>query len=219
MADKKVVSAHALVAGGWRISLVSHCLRVSRAQLHAMARRSKDWQDHRRKRKPDDTEALVRIHAVIGDLPTYGYRRVWALLRRQSESDDMAVINAKRVYRIIRQNALLLERKPEITSSKRAHTGKVAVEKVTSGGALTASSSTVITVKNCGSRSRWTVAIARHFTGLLVPVYMIVKLCRTSCWVQWSVASVTACRHPLLSGWQTTVQPTVLIRRVSSPEW
>ncbi|EPI3528871.1 IS3 family transposase [Klebsiella sp. 1SOBk12mer] len=124
---KKVDSARALVAGGWRISLVSRCLRVSRAQLHAMARRSKDWQDRRLKRKPDDTEALARIHDVISDLPTYGYRRVWALLRRQSETDDMAVINAKRVYRIMRQNALLLERKPEIPPSKRAHTGKVAV--------------------------------------------------------------------------------------------
>ena len=120
-------SARALVAGGWRISLVSRCLRVSRAQLHAMARRSKDWQDRRCKRKPDDTDALARIHTVIGDLPTYGYRRVWALLRRQSETDDMAVINAKRVYRIMHQNALLLERKPEIPPSKRAHTGKVTV--------------------------------------------------------------------------------------------
>ncbi|MDQ4429072.1 IS3 family transposase [Yokenella regensburgei] len=124
---KKVDSARALVAGGWRISLVSRCLRVSRAQLHTMARRSKDWQDRRLKHKPDDTEALARIHVVIGDLPIYGYRRVWALLRRQSETDDMAVINAKRVYRIMRQNALLLERKPEIPPSKRAHTGKVAV--------------------------------------------------------------------------------------------
>ncbi len=125
--QKKVDSARALVAGGWQIGLVSRCLRISRAQLHAIVSRSKNWQDRRRKRKPDDTEALARIHTVIGDLPTYGYRRVWALLRRQSETDDMAVINAKRVYRIMRQNALLLERKPEIPPSKRAHTGKVAV--------------------------------------------------------------------------------------------
>ena len=108
MADKKVDSTRTLVAEGWRISLVSRCLRVSCAQLHGIARRSKDWQDRRCKRKPDDTEALARIHSVIGDLPTYGYRRVWALLRRQSETDDMAVLNAKLVYRIIRQNALLL---------------------------------------------------------------------------------------------------------------
>lgn len=50
-----------------------------------------------------------------------------ALLCRQSETDDMTIINAKRVYRIMRQNALLLERKPEIPLSKRAHTGKVTV--------------------------------------------------------------------------------------------
>lgn len=89
--------------------------------------RSKNWQDLRHRRKPDDTEALDRMHTVIGDLPTYGYRRVWALLRRQSETHDMAVINAKRIYRNLRQNALLLERKPAIPPSKRAHTGKVAV--------------------------------------------------------------------------------------------
>lgn len=28
---------------------------------------------------------LERIHSVIGEVPTYGYHRVWALLRRQSE--------------------------------------------------------------------------------------------------------------------------------------
>jgi putative transposase len=55
MADKKAASARALVAGGWRISLVSCCLRVSRVQLYAMARQSKDWQDRRCKRKPNDT--------------------------------------------------------------------------------------------------------------------------------------------------------------------
>ncbi|UMV20690.1 IS3 family transposase [Klebsiella pneumoniae] len=124
---KKVDSARALVAGGWRISLVSRCLRVSRAQLHVILRRTDDWKDGRISRHTDDTDVLRRIHHVIDDLPTYGYRRVWALLRRQSETDDMAVINAKRVYRIMRQNALLLERKSTIPLSKRAHTGKVAV--------------------------------------------------------------------------------------------
>lgn len=72
MVDKKVDSARALVAEGWRISLVSRCLRVSRAQLHVMARRSKNWQERRRKRKPDDTEALDRIYTVIRPGPQWG---------------------------------------------------------------------------------------------------------------------------------------------------
>ncbi|VED37805.1 IS2 element protein [Escherichia coli] len=122
-------SARALIARGWGVSLVSRCLRVSRAQLHVILRRTDDWKDGRRSRHSDDTDVLLRIHHVIGELPTYGYRRVWALLRRQAELDGMPAINAKRVYRIMRQNALLLERKkPLYRHRKRAHTGKVAVK-------------------------------------------------------------------------------------------
>ncbi|HCT2457711.1 TPA: IS3-like element IS2 family transposase, partial [Escherichia coli] len=125
---KKLDSARALIARGWGVSLVSRCLRVSRAQLHVILRRTDDWKDGRRSRHTDDTDVLLRIHHVIGELPTYGYRRVWALLRRQAELDGMPAINAKRVYRIMRQNALLLERKPAVPPSKRAHTGRVAVK-------------------------------------------------------------------------------------------
>ncbi|PCS52461.1 IS3 family transposase [Escherichia coli] len=125
---KKVDSARALIARGWGVSFVSRCLRVSRAQLHVILRRADDWKDGRRSRHTDDTDVLRRIHHVIGELPTYGYRRVWALLRRQTELDGMPAINAKRVYRTMRQNALLLERKPAVPPSKRAHTGRVAVK-------------------------------------------------------------------------------------------
>ncbi|HFL4593210.1 IS3 family transposase [Escherichia coli] len=125
---QKVDSARSLIARGWGVSLVSRCLRVSRAQLHVILRRTDDWKDGRRSRHSDDTDMLLRIHHVIGELPTYGYRRVWALLRRQAELDGMPAINAKRIYRIMRQNALLLERKPAVPPSKRAHTGRVAVK-------------------------------------------------------------------------------------------
>ncbi|MBB7245636.1 IS3 family transposase [Escherichia coli] len=125
---KKVDSARALIARGWGVSLVSRCLRVSCAQLYVILRRTDDWMDGRRSRHTDDTDVLLRIHHVIGELPTYGYRRVWALLRRQAELDGMPAINAKRVYRIMRQNALLLERKPAVPPSKRAHTGRVVVK-------------------------------------------------------------------------------------------
>ncbi|HBD3591445.1 TPA: IS3 family transposase, partial [Escherichia coli] len=125
---KKLDSTRALIARGWGVSLVSRCLRGSRAQLHVILRRTDDWKDGRRSRHSDDTDVLLRIHHVIGELPTYGYRRVWALLRRQAELDGMPAINAKRIYRIMRQNALLLERKPAVPPSKRAHTGRVAVK-------------------------------------------------------------------------------------------
>ena len=69
-------SARALIARGWGVSLVSRCLRVSRAQLHVILRQTDGWKDGRRSRHTDDTDVLLRIHHVIGELPTYGYRRV-----------------------------------------------------------------------------------------------------------------------------------------------
>ncbi|OKU80377.1 transposase, partial [Escherichia coli] len=48
---------------------------MSRAQLHVILRRTDDWKDGRRSRHTDDTDVLLRIHHVIGVLPTYGYRR------------------------------------------------------------------------------------------------------------------------------------------------
>ncbi len=127
MPPKKVDSARALIARGWRLSFVSRCLQVSRAHLHVLKHRRRDWQDGRKKRQTDDADVLERIHGVIGEVPTYGYRRVWALLRRESETLAVAVVNAKRVYRIMCQHALLLGRKPRMQPVGRAHTGKVAV--------------------------------------------------------------------------------------------
>lgn len=64
-------------------------------------------------------------------------------LHRQSETEDIAVINAKHVYSIMHQNRLLLERGGRIYR-------KWLLEKVISDGSLKDSSSAVIKVKNCG---------------------------------------------------------------------
>lgn len=70
--------------------------------------------------KPDDLRILPMIKDICNDRPTYGYRRVTALLRGKIQEP----INAKRVYRIMRQNQLCLQkhtgRKVTLT-----HDGKV----------------------------------------------------------------------------------------------
>ncbi|EFL9197442.1 IS3 family transposase [Escherichia coli] len=119
------------------VSFVSRGLRGQRARLYVILRRADDWKDDHRSRHTD-------VFHVIGELPTYGYRRVWALLRRHAALDGIPVINARHVYRNMRQNALLLKRKSAVPSSKRAHTGRVALKKAISCGALTRSSSVVI---------------------------------------------------------------------------
>ncbi len=127
MVAKKVDSARALIARGWRLSFVSRCLQVSRAHLHVLKNRPGGWQDGRKKRQTDDADVLERINGVIGEVPTRGYRCVWALLRRESETLAVSVVNAKRGYRIMCQHALLPGRKSRMQPAGRAHTGKVAV--------------------------------------------------------------------------------------------
>ncbi|HDT6088489.1 TPA: IS3 family transposase [Raoultella ornithinolytica] len=70
---------------------------------------------------------LSRINTTVADLPTYGYRRLWAVLRRESEQDGQTVVNAKRVYRVMKAHHLLLEHQPVDPCRKRAHKGRVAV--------------------------------------------------------------------------------------------
>ena len=49
---------------------------------------------------------LARIRELVGERPSYGYRRVTALLNRERTER----VNPKRIYRIMRRNKLLLER-------------------------------------------------------------------------------------------------------------
>ena len=120
--------ACALVAGGRRLSAVSQALNVSRAQLSVRVHRKPGWQDGRHHRQRDDAALLGRIMEAMAELPSYGYRRVWALLRRQSEATRQPVVNAKRVYRVMREHGLLLERKPAAPLAQQAHKGRVAVK-------------------------------------------------------------------------------------------
>nr|WP_225875377.1 IS3 family transposase [Morganella morganii] len=124
---KKLDCACTLVARGRRITDVCRSIGVSRAQLSIRVNRPSDWQDRRRQSHFDDSEVLSRINTAVADLPTYGYRRVWAVLRRESEQDGQPVVNAKRVYRVMKAHHLLVERKPVESGRKLAHKGRVAV--------------------------------------------------------------------------------------------
>ncbi len=123
-------SARALVAKGRGIALVSRAMSVSRAQLSLRVRRSADWQDRRCNRRNDeaDAEILSGILDIISDMPRYGYRRVWGILRKQRRTEGLLPVNAKRLYRIMSEhNLLLLHDKPERPT--REHKGKIAVAK------------------------------------------------------------------------------------------
>ncbi len=67
-------------------------------------------------------------------------------------------------------------------------------------GALTGSSSAVITEKNCESRSRWTAVTVRHCTGRLLRAASTVKQYRTSCWERWYAPSAASFRYRQWNG-------------------
>jgi transposase InsO family protein len=59
-------------------------------------------------RKPEDEALLPTIRRIVDARPSYGYRRVTALVNRALRAEGEPVVNAKRVLRIMRANGLAL---------------------------------------------------------------------------------------------------------------
>lgn len=57
-----------------------------------------------------DRELVDEIKIIIDDMPTYGYRRVHAILCRKARSESRPWPNAKRVYRVMKVHGMLLQR-------------------------------------------------------------------------------------------------------------
>ena len=57
-----------------------------------------------------DEELVAQIKAAIAELPTYGYGRVHAILKRQALAAGLKPPNHKRVYRVMKVHGLLLDR-------------------------------------------------------------------------------------------------------------
>ncbi|MDH4554659.1 IS3 family transposase [Pseudomonas sp. BN417] len=122
----KMACALTLVAGGRPVKVVSESLGVARSQLTARLKQP-SGEKRIRRRTFNDAALVERIQQAIGELPSYGYRRVWGLLRRQYEQQALPPINVKRVYRVMRDHDLLLERRRKQPGVARRHEGRVAV--------------------------------------------------------------------------------------------
>lgn len=97
---------------------ICQVMGVSRSNVYKQ--RNKDQRSGKRKRyNPRDDDLMVVIRRFTDERPTYGYRRITALLRKKLNQ----VINAKSVYRLMKEHGLLLQRygrKPT-----RVHDGKI----------------------------------------------------------------------------------------------
>jgi putative transposase len=72
-----------------------------------------------------DVELAGAIRTLVDARPSYGYRRIAALLKRERRSGGQAPVNVKRVYRLMKKHGLLLERHTG-RRRPREHDGQVA---------------------------------------------------------------------------------------------
>jgi putative transposase len=106
------------------VRAVCQALRLSRSHLSAKTNRKPQWTDGRKSPPLADDDTLRQaIAGVVKDRATYGYRRVWARLRIDGHR-----VNHKRVYRVMRDEGLLLFRQGHKPMETRKHERKVAVK-------------------------------------------------------------------------------------------
>jgi transposase InsO family protein len=103
---------------------IAEALGVSRSNL---AERAKGMTPPRSPYlKAEDAMLLPIIRSFVDERPTYGYRRITALVNRELEKNGHVPVNRKRVHRIMQRHALLLERHTGRREG-RIHDGKVMV--------------------------------------------------------------------------------------------
>src|SRR5262249_51720506 len=155
---KKTAAAAAVAAEGqFPMTTVAEVIGVSRSNLMERMRERPKKRIGRRP-LPDD-KLGAEIRAVIAELPTYGYRRVHAILKRQALADGLKPSNHKRVYRVMKVHGLLLDAMPAAPSG--AMTDASPSMSATAAGAPTALRLAATTVNACGSPSRSIAVIAR----------------------------------------------------------
>lgn len=105
---------------------VAETLGVARSHL---AEQLKQHPARRRGRPPAPEDELVAsIKAVIAAMPTYGYRRVHAILKRKALVEGRQPPNHKRIYRVMSTHRLLLQRHSGRIDERR-HDGRIAVDR------------------------------------------------------------------------------------------
>ncbi len=131
--NQKMDCALAMIRRNHSVSRTCRLLRVARSRVNVLLKRTDDWKDRRlacncptHLQKDDDLqeeiqEALVRH-------PSFGYKRLTAVINRKRQKTNRPRVNAKRVYRVAKQRNLLLVCKPSLPGYSKEHNGQVSVD-------------------------------------------------------------------------------------------
>ena len=105
---------------------IADTLEVSRSRQNE---RKKQGGSSRKRyyKKANDEEYLALIRHITDERPTYGYRRVTALINRRLRQHNNRRVNPKRIYRLMKMHNLLLQR--HTGRPARLHEGIVMVKR------------------------------------------------------------------------------------------
>lgn len=101
---------------------IASALRVARSNLQERKGKSSSYRP-KSYHKVDDAMLLPLIREIVDARATYGYRRVTVLLNKKLSEMGYSPVNHKRVYRVMKQEKLLLQRHSGRPS--RTHSGKI----------------------------------------------------------------------------------------------
>lgn len=96
---------------------ICQTLEVSRSNLYEQLGKAPGT--HKKRVMAEDQKLLPLIRQISDERPTYGYRRVTALLRKSLKQP----VNPKRTYRIMKEHSLLLQKHGK--RPVRVHDGKI----------------------------------------------------------------------------------------------
>jgi transposase InsO family protein len=192
---------------------VADTLGVARSNLVEQAKRG----GHRPRPpycKAGDAELLARIRPLVDARPSYGYRRITALLNRQAEAEGLARVNHKRVYRVMKRAGLLLA--PHTGRGRqRPHDGEVAT--AVSNRRWAADVFEIPCWNGDAVRVALTPTIARSSSGPPAPAGSAGSRCATSFCSRSSGASVPFGRPCRWSGSPTTAAASRRMKPSPSP--
>src|SRR5690242_2927469 len=120
--QKKRSSVELCAKGQFPMKVVTDTLEVARSNVAERVKGARPIRGPQT--REGDLELSAEIRRLVDARPTYGYRRIAALLKRERRSAGLPPVNAKRVYRLMKKLGLLLARHTGRRSA-REHDGQV----------------------------------------------------------------------------------------------
>jgi putative transposase len=109
-AEKTDVAAAVMARAQGRFAMTTIASTPGVARSHPVERLARTSKPRGRYHKVEDCCLLPLIRQLVDERPSYGYRRITALLNRRLQGQELPKANAKRVLRILQNQGLVLQR-------------------------------------------------------------------------------------------------------------